>query len=62
MKIIKQGNIDLTLNIKRFECRHCKCIFDANKNEYTSASQYNETYYMAECPCCKKVAYDMKEK
>lgn len=57
MKIIKQGESDLLQKIKRFECRYCKCIFEANNKEYIDMSQYNNTYYVAECPCCKKKVY-----
>ena len=35
MKIIKEGNPKATANVvRRFECRTCGCIFDANGNEY----------------------------
>jgi len=34
MKIIKEGNLNKLKKIKRFECRECDCIFDADKNEY----------------------------
>lgn len=35
MKIIKEGNPKARANVvRRFECRNCGCIFDANGNEY----------------------------
>ena len=57
MKIIQQGNKDLALKMRRFECNKCKCIFEADKSEYESGSQYNDIYYYAKCPCCKNTVY-----
>lgn len=47
-------NITQLNRVKRFECKSCGCIFEADKTEYRSNSQYNETYYYCECPFCKK--------
>ena len=57
MKIIKQGNLDKLMKVKRFVCSYCDCIFTANKDEYTIGSQYNEEYYYCKCPCCGNNAY-----
>ncbi len=58
MKIIKQGKtkeeLKAILNAtKRFECKTCGCIFEADWDEYTHSSQYNETYYYCKCPNCR---------
>ena len=57
MKIIKEGNLDKLKKIKRFECKECGCIFEAEKDEYKWDSQYNETYYYCKCPCCYQTVY-----
>ena len=54
MKIIKEGNKRQLNKIKRFECTSCGCIFEADKTEYRSGNQYNESYYYCECPFCKR--------
>lgn len=49
MKIIedsKEPNID----IKRFKCERCECIFEAKAREYEY--QEDEDLYYALCPCC----------
>lgn len=51
MKIIKQGNYDPN-RTKRFECKNCGCIFEADKSEYKDYFQYNQTDYYCECPTC----------
>ena len=58
MKIIKQGDANKLKRIKRFECKECKCIFEAEKNEYQTGSQYNEIYYYCKCPCCGSIVYE----
>ena len=57
MKIIKEGNLNKLMKVKRFVCKYCDCIFTANKDEYTTDSQYNEQYYYCKCPCCSNNAY-----
>lgn len=52
MKIIQDGNPDKLKEIVRFTCKKCDCIFEAEKGEYKTDSQYNETYYICECPFC----------
>ena len=65
MKIIKQGKtkdeLKAILNkTKRFECRICGCIFEADEGEYTHNShQYNETVYYCKCPNCGKDALEV---
>lgn len=57
MKIIKEGNLDKLMRVKRFKCDYCDCIFTANHKEYIIDSQYNEEYYYCICPCCDNRAY-----
>lgn len=57
MKIIKEGTQAQIDKVKRFECDKCGCIFEADKTEYESTSQYNETHYHCTCPFCKAIAY-----
>ncbi len=57
MKIIKEGDLNKLKKIKRFECKECGCIFEAEKNEYKQGSQYNDIYYYCECPFCHKIVY-----
>ena len=57
MKIIKEGDLKKLKKIKRFECKECGCIFEAEKDEYKWDSQYNVTYYYCTCPCCNQTVY-----
>lgn len=57
MIIIKQGDPDAIKEYKRFECKKCGCIWEAERGEYKSGNQYNETYYYSTCPTCSVVAY-----
>ena len=57
MTIIREGNLDLLKEVKRFYCRRCQCVFDAEKTEYTTENQYNETYYKCTCPTCGNTVY-----
>lgn len=58
MKIIQQGDIELAKkymsSIKTFECEICGCLWEADKNEYTSfGSAWDLTNtYVCKCPCC----------
>lgn len=57
MKIIKEGDLKKLKKIKRFECKECGCIFEAEKDEYKRGSQYNEEYYYCACPYCNQRVY-----
>lgn len=62
MKIIKRGKtkgeLKAILNkTKRFECKTCGCIFEANKGEYTE-EEHGTTYCV--CPNCDKNAFEVK--
>lgn len=52
MKILKPGTIEQINRVKRFGCLTCGCVFEADNTEYQS--NWNETYYSCECPCCGK--------
>ena len=58
MKIIKHGNPKYNKPDIKFRCSYCGCEFVAEYNEYKYAgSQYNESYYKAECPECHRSVY-----
>lgn len=57
MRIIRKGSLELPKKIKRFHCKECGCIFEAEKSEYQFGIQYNETYYYCQCPTCGKITY-----
>jgi len=57
MTIIVEGDLNRLNKVKRFSCRECGCVFDADKTEYTAESQYNETYYKCTCPTCGNTVY-----
>lgn len=54
MKIIQHGKPKVTTKI--FRCYGCGCVFEAEKCEYSSGIQYNETYYYCKCPECSETA------
>ncbi len=62
MTVLKDGDPDRAkqsvLKPRRFECEQCGCEFEANKDEYKVASQYNEISYFCKCPCCGTTAYE----
>lgn len=52
MRIIKHGDLERKAERKRFTCRDCGCVFDAESGEYKIGTHYNETYFSCRCPCC----------
>lgn len=59
MYIIEKGKI---LNsAKRFTCRYCKTIFEADSTEYEAANQmeyiHDNILYKCRCPVCGLCAY-----
>lgn len=65
MKIIKQGmskaEIEKIKNIvKRFKCRTCECIFEADKTEYESEEEYTYMRYYCKCPNCGDNAFELR--
>ena len=67
MKIIKQGISGDELNRKlkqtrRFECRTCGCVFEADKDEYEIETEYIYTTCYCACPNCKtRVFYNRRQ-
>ena len=60
MKIIKEGIVDPVT--KRFECKACGCIFEANRGEYRASSNMEIMVgvlpaYKCACPTCRKTVY-----
>lgn len=58
MKIIKQGKTEEELKAivnktKRFECKTCGCIFEADEGEYEFEEDYIYSAYYCKCPNCK---------
>ena len=68
MKIIKDGRFGVRGNVvRRFECRNCECIFDADGHEYEVVEWYakdmdgNKTIVVtasSTCPMCGEVCAD----
>ena len=60
MRIIKEGKVDS--EPKRFECKACGCIFEADKGEYRKSSNMEVMVgvlpaYKCACPTCRKLVY-----
>ena len=61
MEIIREGDLRRAKHIKRFYCRECGCVFDADNSEYRyDTTQYNEDSFYCKCPTCGHKAYDTK--
>ena len=60
MMIIKNGDLNKIMQIERFTCQHCGCVFEANKKEYQIHYQYNEEYLAVKCPFCNFHVYKEK--
>ena len=59
MKIIKQGDLRRLDKTRRFTCRDCGCIWDANQTEYRYESDgRNEDLWICECPTCGRKSYN----
>lgn len=62
MKLIVQGKTNEELKAilnttKRFECKTCGCVFEADEGEYTE-EEYGTTYCV--CPNCGKNAFEVE--
>jgi hypothetical protein len=62
MKIIKQGDISLTIpkQYGLYKCLHCKCEFEWEIKDgppKKEEGQYNQTLYSVTCPCCTGKVY-----
>lgn len=65
MNIIKQGKtkeeLKAILNAtKRFECKTCGCIFEADEGEYTEEESFYSYINYCKCPNCGKDAFEVK--
>lgn len=54
MKIIKEGDLTKLNETKKFYCRACGCVFEANKGEYIEEELQINAIFLCECPCCGK--------
>lgn len=65
MKIIKEGKTKEELekilkNTKRFECKTCGCIFEADDGEYELEEDWIYTTYHCRCPNCERRAFEVR--
>lgn len=54
MKIIKEGDLNKLKETKKFYCRACGCVFEADNEEYIKEEQQLDVIFVCECPCCGK--------
>lgn len=59
MNIIKEGYPEFKDRTRQFECTTCRCVFTANKDEYTTYPQ--SRMVTATCPWCGERAGILKE-
>ena len=62
MKIIQEGDKQKLLQIVRFKCRVCGCIFDADKTEYQwyEVGACYDSGLRCKCPTCDSWAYEYR--
>lgn len=65
MKVIKQGKTKEELKAKlkatkRFECKTCGCVFEADEDEYEFEEDYIYSSYYCKCPNCGQRANEVK--
>lgn len=65
MKIIKKGKTKEELKAilnktKRFECKTCGCVFEANEDEYEVEEEWIYSTYYCFCPNCGKESFEVK--
>lgn len=57
MRILREGNGELVIRSRKFECDNCGCVFVANKNEYRYIGNQREgDAWRCNCPYCGEVA------
>lgn len=64
MKIIKKGDLTRVDTTRHFNCKHCGCLFEANRSEYKTQSDFrNGHFYVHQCPTCGQdvIAYPEEE-
>lgn len=54
MRIIMHGDKNLLKGIRRFKCKACGCIFEADNTEYKYQYSQREmcSWYEIKCPTC----------
>ena len=65
MKIIKEGKTKEQLEkipkyTKRFECKTCGCIFEADNDEYEVEDNRCRVLYFCKCPNCEHRAFEVR--
>lgn len=65
MNIIKQGKskeeLKAILNAtKRFECKTCGCVFEADDGEYVEEEAFYSYSYYCKCPNCGRTGFEVK--
>lgn len=60
MTIIEPGDPKKVLDIRRFKCRACGCLFEAERGEYEYGNQIDPSAYCV-CPCCGNVAGELRK-
>lgn len=65
MKIIKEGKskeeLKAILNkTKRFECKTCGCVFEADEEEYDEEDNFYTCIYYCKCPNCGRNGFEVK--
>lgn len=60
IKIIKPGKKPETT--KRFTCKHCGCVFKADKDDYEEVySLCNGYYLLIDCPTCGRIISRLRD-
>ncbi len=62
MKIITAGDLfkQPELKIRKFVCKRCGCVFEANSNEFKWADFFEARDGIeatCKCPCCERTVY-----
>lgn len=52
IQVLREG--DLKSPIIRFNCLRCKCVFDADKDDYKLIVTSGGLAYITDCPHCHK--------
>lgn len=65
MKIIKEGKTKEELNqilnhTKRFKCKTCGCVFEADESEYKMEQDNIYSHFYSKCPNCNMRAFEIK--
>ncbi len=59
-KIIIPGKTPST--VRRFRCKRCGCVFEADKRKYKVEEQLFNCVYYCKCPCCSNNAFEERKK